>query len=688
MISILMQLDDRLLLSSGPRRAVSANMSSQAIRKSTSGMTISQPEELEPFDQHVLEQVKSSRALFPMEFNTYNYQLEISLWADNVESLAYFLTNDRNHKPLFEECLTWLGQEKSMQEYRLRLDHFLCQVEARVSNDPISWDHYLCIRKLRRWPTLTHTTFHVLLPWKPGSAIHSANDIRCLDSLLNPPPEGFLDIISNEKVSILDVEKPEPAEPHLKSSEMRLIMDFLYQSPEFRTFIDHVNGMSKQHDFLVALLNKDLGRAQELLAEEFEAIGTFHYSWLRELRELGHEPAEIAEMLLDHYEDAPWIVVDRQIVPKSTIVNGKHAQLCAHDREAQHRKRSHLGTSEQRLSHDPRLDISSGETKMLFNSSMTVEKGNLRRAVAGLCGLAGIVPISHDRCAWRGQVDFHTDDPTATVTYALPNVEYSNANMALISRICEALEGFLQAAGHLQEAGACCDCFTILHISSTASVQEVAELSRIGFYIPGLLLAQLRSLQKHFDMCFIPSDLQETRTLALTIVTNIWPNNQFAALDAQGNDESSTVDEILHLSALVVQLLCLGFLSFSQAHCGAIQPFFLLKPIKTVWLQGIQGDGGQHLQIIAQLNELTCIGDMLHEPVLVFSTTQVERSELLRRSRTKLDLIACSEDLMDTWGPGRFLFTPSSTGGQALRSVEIGGGAIRVGNREGTVYHW
>lgn len=82
-----------------------------------------------------------------------------------------------------------------------------------------------------------------------------------------------------------------------------------------------------------------------------------------------------------------------------------------------------------------------------------------------------------------------------------------------------------------------------------------------------------------------------------------------------------TITGALHSYSLAVQALCLEFLSYSQAHVGPIQPFFLDTLPTKIRLIGVEMSPAPYRYIEASLKSLTCFGDMIEEPVLVFSIT-------------------------------------------------------------------
>ena len=73
---------------------------------------------------------------------------------------------------------------------------------------------------------------------------------------------------------------------------------------------------------------------------------------------------------------------------------------------------------------------------------------------------------------------------------------------------------------------------------------------------------------------------------------------------------------------------------------------------------------------------------MIGNAVVAFTCTEMPAHT------QKYDLLASPEDLVDTWGPGRFIKGLSSTKVEGLYAIEIGGGVIRPTAEDATRFHW
>ncbi|KAI3316759.1 hypothetical protein HD806DRAFT_527633 [Xylariaceae sp. AK1471] len=164
-----------------------------------------------------------------------------------------------------------------------------------------------------------------------------------------------------------------------------------------------------------------------------------------------------------------------------------------------------------------------------------------------------------------------------------------------IGATMRALGDLERAAGLLQQMGGCCDSFSCLWLEGSC-----VELIRVG----------------------------------LEVLSN----------------------ETTQLQTLAAQFLSLAFLSYSQAHCGPIRPFFLDTPLTRILLVGDQ--------------EWTAD---FHGPCIV-------------ETRLDLDLLASPEDVLDTWGPGGFTIPKDDP--ENIYAISIGGGLVTLTTTDPSTLHW
>jgi hypothetical protein len=107
---------------------------------------------------------------------------------------------------------------------------------------------------------------------------------------------------------------------------------------------------------------------------------------------------------------------------------------------------------------------------------------------------------------------------------------------------------------------------------------------------------------------------------------------------------------------------------------------FLVDSLKQLHLLGT---GFQpEYSVVVDLIELTCIGDMLQQPVIVF------RDSPFPDGHCKCDLLASPEDIADTWGPARFIADPKQSQSRKIYAIEIGGGTISRVGADARMLHW
>lgn len=151
------------------------------------------------------------------------------------------------------------------------------------------------------------------------------------------------------------------------------------------------------------------------------------------------------------------------------------------------------------------------------------------------------------------------------------------------------------------------------------------------------------------------------------------------------------MEQILHIAASCVQILCLGLQSFVRAHTGMPQFALLDHEATEIHLNGCEIP--QSKRIVAYLQKLTCLGDMTKRPVLVFEERQ---SPQLRDAFPELDDTApcdlhCSlEDVIDIWGGARVEFVDTGTKEDQSNIIRmhIGGGVLYPTGHDGAVWHW
>jgi hypothetical protein len=399
---------------------------------------------------------------------------------------------------------------------------------------------------------------------------------------------------------------------------------------------------------------RDVQGVETLLTKNFTEAAKGKFSWLHDVVDLGYTPKDIANLLVDEEKESPWIVIPPPKRCNSTIQTDLHQPNCVHR----------------------------GGTKLEANSKLSSDKEitdvldsqYIKREVATSCGLAGIIPLSSDRQQWGGSVKF---DPgrDAFVTYAFDRPDDQFSIQPSLARIGTALERLVNILSWLQQKGLCCSYFTTLKVSTT---EETTELTRIPFFNVTNLLEEISSLRsdEQNKVAFRPA-----LNAAEDILTLIYGKHTRSTLYDR-IAHSQTVKKItLHRCAVATQSLCLGLLSYSEAHVAPIQPFFLGQALRTVHFQGFETSNSTS-SFRAELVDLTCFGKMVGHPVVAFIASESGPSH------KKLNLLATPEDIVDTWAPGRFIADRTSNEGTQIFAIQIGGGIVKPTADDPLLFHW
>jgi hypothetical protein len=400
-------------------------------------------------------------------------------------------------------------------------------------------------------------------------------------------------------------------------------------------------------DLSEALKSRELHIVQRFLVRNFASAATSDFEWLHELDEAGYTRREIAELLLEESSDSPWIYFTLRTHVRHPIQNGSHVPGCAHGANFNTEPQSLL-YSERAHSRSPLLHV------------------DVRQQVEELCGIGGVVPSSRDVSTWHGNVTFEEQSSVSVVTYAAASSLSRQSPNDLVARISNVLANLCTAAAAVQSTGLCCDSFTVLLCR-----QNCLEIRRIE-------LRHAREMEFHINLA-LHNDNREAAVQGCV---------QWAEQILQGvrmTIPGTKLDADLHYCALAAQFLCVAFLSYTQAHVGPLNPFFLDTPQRKVVLLGSQLLPGD-FAIIAQLVELTCLAKMIQQPVLAFSSVATNRKLRLETDTYRCDVLTNAEDFLDTWGPGYFIYNKLNP--SKIHAVAIGGGFVSLVNSKTSQFHW
>ena len=297
-----------------------------------------------------------------------------------------------------------------------------------------------------------------------------------------------------------------------------------------------------------ALEAKDINALAGLLNTRFDIVSQGHYSWLRQLDDMGYTKEEMADLLMEQAGDSPWIFFEPiQPDPISPQI-GAHLLGCVH---------SLFQTDDDSIQQEapPIRSIQSQDI------SVTLQQ---------LCGLAGIAPISRDLDTWNGSVRFEKKNSEVNVSYSAKSLDAVANTKLVIRRAISALEGLCCAFGHAQTAGLCCDSFTVLRkpemtwmsgIRSLFQGKLAVEMYRIDVKLAWRLMNELKTIEAYRiitvdDMLNAKERITDVlRPLLIEEIKIIRPT------DPAG---------FFSYCSLAAQFLSLAFLSYCQAHVGAI----------------------------------------------------------------------------------------------------------------------
>ncbi|KAI1361248.1 hypothetical protein F5Y08DRAFT_330958 [Xylaria arbuscula] len=345
----------------------------------------------------------------------------------------------------------------------------------------------------------------------------------------------------------------------------------------------------------------------------------------------GYSAKEIADILLEKSRDGPCVFAKLKIPDTAKFVKGFHNNGCVHSDRVDIEVATHttpVDTAQDRVE-------SPGSTSTSLVENDTRLSLSPLESIEYFCGIGGVKPAATGLAELQfGFLSF--EDDIATM---ISNLHGDGATV-------DVLMDLERAAGVLQQLQGCCDSFSFLWLQKSC-----VELVRVN--------------------------LDVVRRFGDISLEKIIPGLSNKAPRSR---------------ALAAQFLSLAFLSYSQAHCGVIRPFFLDTPLSHVILIGDQRwtahFGGPC--IIGSLVELTCFGTMLKQQVFAFQYLQhyslYRFLEASAQNSCGLDLLANPEDILDTWGPGEFMAQQGDK--ENLYAISIGGGLIKPVSANPILLHW
>lgn len=396
-----------------------------------------------------------------------------------------------------------------------------------------------------------------------------------------------------------------------------------------------------------ALNSRNLGIVQHFLRRNFASAATSNYEWLHELKEAGYSEREIAKLLIEDTNDCPWIYFTPQVHVRDHFQTKFHVPGCAHQPD--------FSTNPEPSTYSEQIRP---RAPPLHNA--------VRRQVEELCGIGGVVPSSKNRSTWHGSVTFAEQSSVSLITYAASSVLTGQSRNDLMLRISSVLSNFCTAVAAVQSAELCCNVFTFL-----LNNQDCLELRRIELH----RVAEMAFLMNvALQGSNIEAAVQECTQVAKYILKEL-----------KATISESMLDSNLHLCAIATQFLCAAFLSYTQAHVGLFDPFFLDTPQRKIILLGSQHTPG-NFTITAELTELTCLAKMTKQPVLAFSSGSAGTDTRFENRIRRHDVVTNVEDCLDTWGPGYLIHNKADP--SKIHAIGIAGGFISLVDSKTSRFHW
>ncbi|KAL4810467.1 hypothetical protein BDV18DRAFT_131068 [Aspergillus unguis] len=594
------------------------------------------------------------------------------IYREASRKLTLALCADKDLGRLYEEAVAALGRERFSKNHDNILKRFFKSLREEVDQNI----HLQTIRLLRYSPSrrqVTETIHRLCMP-SPGSEIPQEllDQKESRDELLERYLET-LELDPIEETSSKDPGRDEPSSDSEaessadededgmgslpKPDHLDAIVSFLTSGPSYEALKRSMHLLAHPPTSIPeAVQLGGVKSLKKLFEKRFNEVATGEYAWIKELDEVGYSYYEIADLICQEQSDAPWIYFDPDPASKVYPKEGSHVQGCAHSYFSIPRN----GSQEQ-----PPYPEASTVTELLEE----------------LCGLAGIVP-SRNVDEWNGVVTFEEQNSVATVSFKKLTEDGRLDCQRVLESIITVLDRVCAAAGLMQANSLCCDSFTIVvhgnKDSQTSKREEVDQeptsvrLCRIKFAAVLELLTELKSL---------PSCPNLTSSLAIVmshlcrLLNPLFDSHQEIL-------ESDTVSGCLNTISLTAQFLSLGVLSYNQGHVGPIRPFFLDTPQRRVLLAGNKA-GESTFGIIAELTNMTCVGDMIQGQVMSFRIAQLVAAPCLAEENP-FDLLSSAEDLLDTWGPGGYIMHRDKASPCAIK---IRGGII-CANENSPKYHW
>lgn len=390
------------------------------------------------------------------------------------------------------------------------------------------------------------------------------------------------------------------------------------------------------------------------LERHFEEAAVGEYEWIRALEEVGYSREEIADLLYEEHEDSPWIYFDR---------NGPLAEFLA---GIEWTATTSLNDLYPVL---PGVELSACGISVA------------RRLVEELCGLGGVSPESRNTLEWNGRVQLREGDSRAIISHSFNTIPMEDTK-AVIARLLTVAQRLCVASAILEKSGFSRGSFTLLAVPSdrTVGTPLVQLYSWNVETVISLVNSYIDLLRLHERFISSSEELFQLWRQSHSVLSPIVPRDHI---------EEPFTSSILNVSSLAIQVLCVGLLSFTQAHTGNLRPFFLESTPKSLLLLGLQGIKSlspSYPCVEVGMAELTCLSEMTGGPVIVFRSGMAAGDP---DAPARFDVRATPNDILDTWGPGGFVHPKGLPTNPAV-AISMGGGYVVPPPLQGNggKYHW
>lgn len=413
-----------------------------------------------------------------------------------------------------------------------------------------------------------------------------------------------------------------------------------------------------------ALSSRNLRKVKLVLEKEYEDLATVDIPWLTETFALGYSMDDIAAVLLEEHEDCPWIPFESRDYTNDLPQSLLHMPNCVH--------------------RDFSPSIASPSS-----APQSLDSDFIRRAIASICGLAGVSPDKRSK-GDGVQDSVFPDSSTVRLSLAsvkttafgrLPPIRRANELLETLHRIRIVVSSVARGLAYLQKLQVVCDGFTILCGSPGRRSVMLRTLDvRIVLEFYDTLVNASRYYTK-------PSAVKESADKAMTILNGLTDEDmplleEFRSPGREMPDERGN----LHACAVAAQVLSIGLLLFCQAHMAPLHPFFLVNELEQLQLMGSFPPTESRPTICVESRKMSCLDGAFRSPLFVFIPGFNDPPVEDETGIWHYDMLADAKSLLETWGPGAIIRKQSPTSGNSITGVLLCGGVVHRTSSD--AYHW